>query len=174
MRRISTPADFRLIAIVLTALIVVFTAGCASNDAPVPEDVPTDTEFSDGMADEVDTSMQDMRMTAADVNLPAVYFDLDSSDIRSEFRSALEIGAAALTESGATVLIEGHCDERGSEEYNMALGERRAGAVRKYLFNLGVPNSQISIVSYGEARPAVGGSGESAWRMNRRAEFRVR
>ena len=174
MRRISTPADFRLIAIVLTALLAI-TAGCASNNAPVPEDVPTDTEFSDGMMeDDGSAAMQDTRMTAADVNLPPIYFALDSSEIRSEFRGALEQGAAALNESGATVLIEGHCDERGSEEYNMALGERRAGAVRKYLANLGVPNSQMSIVSYGEVRPAVSGSTESAWRMNRRAEFRVR
>ena len=173
MRRISTPADFFQITIVMIALLA-FTAGCAGNNAPVAEDVPTDTEFSDGMDEAADTSMDDMRMTASDVNLPPIYFDLDSTEIRSDYRGALELGAAALVESGATVLIEGHCDERGSEEYNVALGERRAGAVRKYLFNLGVPNSQMSIVSYGEARPAVSGGGESAWRMNRRAEFRVK
>ena len=70
--------------------------------------------------------------------------------------------------------IEGHCDERGSEEYNIALGERRAAAVRAYLYNLGVPNEQMTIVSYGEARPAVRGTGETAWQLNRRAQFVVR
>ena len=71
-------------------------------------------------------------------------------------------------------MIEGHADERGSEEYNLALGERRAEAVRKYLAALGVPSSQMRIVSYGESRPAVTGHDESAWGLNRRAEFSTR
>jgi peptidoglycan-associated lipoprotein len=174
MRRISTPAELRLIAILLAALLA-FTAGCASNNAPTADpDAGTDSEFNDGMDDANSGMMDEMRMTAADVRFPAVYFDLDSTDIRSEFRTGLEAGALALNESGATVVIEGHCDERGSEEYNFALGERRAGAVRKYLFNLGVPMSQMTIVSYGETRPAQSGRTESAYRLNRRAEFRVR
>ena len=86
----------------------------------------------------------------------------------------LQGAADALRESGASVTIEGHCDERGSEEYNVALGERRANAVRSYLYNLGVPNGQMSVVSYGEARPAVNGTGETAWQLNRRAQFVVR
>ena len=69
--------------------------------------------------------------------------------------------------------MEGHCDERGSEEYNLALGERRANAVRQYLVNLGVTNSTLDTVSFGESKPAVQGHDESAWRWNRRAEFRV-
>ena len=86
----------------------------------------------------------------------------------------LEGAASTLRESGASVTIEGHCDERGSEEYNVALGERRADAVRRYLLDLGVDGSQISVVSYGEARPAVNGTGETAWQLNRRAQFVVR
>lgn len=174
MRRISTPAELRLIAILLTALLA-FAAGCASNNAPSADtDAGTEGGFNDGMMDDASSGMDDARMSAADVSLPVVYFDLDSSEIRGEYRSGLESGAMALKESGATVLIEGHCDERGSEEYNFALGERRAGAVRKYLFNLGVPMGQMTVVSYGEAQPAQSGRGESAWRLNRRAEFRVR
>ncbi len=173
MRRISTPAELRLIAILLTALLA-FTAGCASNNAPTADSgAVTDSEFNDGM-DDANSGMDEMRMAAADVRFPAVYFDLDSTDIRSEFRTGLEAGALALNESGATVVIEGNCDERGSEEYNFALGERRAGAVRKYLFNLGVPMSQMTIVSYGETKPAQSGRTESAYQLNRRAEFRVR
>ena len=72
------------------------------------------------------------------------------------------------------VVIEGHADERGSEEYNLALGERRAEAVRRYLEALGVAESQLRIVSYGESKPAALGSDEAAWRLNRRAEFRTR
>jgi len=69
------------------------------------------------------------------------------------------------------VVIEGHCDERGSEEYNLALGERRADAVRRYMTDLGVPGGRMSTVSFGESRPAVQGHDESAWRYNRRADF---
>ena len=68
--------------------------------------------------------------------------------------------------------IEGHCDERGSEEYNLALGERRANAVKRYMVDLGVPSSQLRTVSFGEAKPAVVGHDESAWRYNRRTEFK--
>jgi peptidoglycan-associated lipoprotein len=174
MRRISTPAELRLIAILLAALLAL-TAGCASNNAPSADtDAGTEGGFDDGMMDDANSGMDDARMSASDVMLPAVYFDLDSTEIRSEFRSGLEAGAMGLKDSGATVLIEGHCDERGSEEYNFALGERRAGAVRKYLFNLGVPMAQMTVVSYGEAQPAQSGRGESVWRLNRRADFRVR
>jgi peptidoglycan-associated lipoprotein len=106
--------------------------------------------------------------------MPAIYFDLDKSEIRSEFRNSLAAGARSIKDADARVVIAGHCDERGSEEYNFALGERRAGAVRKYLYNLGVPMGQMTIVSYGETQPAVKGRGEAAWRMNRRAEFKLR
>ena len=172
MRRISIPAELRLIAILLAAVLAL-SAGCASNNTPTEEtDAATDTEFSDGMDDSA--MVEEVEVEVVEIDLPAIYFDLDSSEIRSEFRSTLEAGGMGLKESGATVVIEGHTDERGSEEYNFALGERRAGAVRKYLFNLGVPMGQMTVISYGEARPAVSGRGESAWSMNRRAEFKVR
>ena len=172
MRRISTPADRRWIGILLAALLA-FGAGCASNTEPTPDtEAATDTEFSDGM--DVGMSVVEEVDVVGEIDLEPIYFDLDSTEIRGEYRGALEAGAMGLKETGATVVIEGHCDERGSEEYNFALGERRAGAVRKYLFNLGVPMRQMTVISYGEARPAVSGRGESAWRLNRRAEFKVR
>ena len=76
------------------------------------------------------------------------------------------------TAAGGVITIEGHCDERGSEEYNLALGERRASGVKRYLVDLGVPASRLRTVSFGEAKPAVVGHDESAWRYNRRAEFK--
>ncbi len=178
MRRFSVPAGFRLIPILLVTALA-FLAGCASTDQPVEEpDAGMDSEFSDGSAD---TSVPDSRArdTAVsdalrDIDIAPVYFDFDSYEIRKEFGDVLRTAARALKQSDANVVIEGHTDERGSDEYNMALGERRAAAVRKYLYNLGVPMKQMSIVSYGEAQPAVAGSGERVWQLNRRAEFSVR
>ena len=101
-----------------------------------------------------------------------VYFDFDKSDIREDARSALRGNADRLNAGGlGTVTIEGHTDERGSAEYNLALGERRANATKRYLVDLGVPSNTLRTVSFGEDRPAVQGHDESAWRYNRRADF---
>jgi peptidoglycan-associated lipoprotein len=107
--------------------------------------------------------------------LERVYFDYDRSTLRDDQRPTLRANAAAVQNHAdwRTVVIEGHCDERGSEEYNLALGERRANSVRKYLSDSGVPDARLDVVSFGESRPAVQGHDESAFRFNRRAEFRV-
>lgn len=104
-------------------------------------------------------------------DLKTVYFDFDKSDIRPDAREALKRNAEMINEGDGTITIEGHCDERGSTEYNLALGERRASAVKRYLVDLGVPSSRLRTVSFGEDRPAVQGHDESAWRYNRRADF---
>lgn len=102
-------------------------------------------------------------------NEQVVYFDFDRSSISSEFYSVLDKHAAFLTKNpNQSVVIEGHCDSRGTPEYNIALGERRAKAVETYLQNAGVSASQISVVSYGEEKPAVEGSTEAAFVKNRR------
>ncbi len=99
-----------------------------------------------------------------------VYFDFDKSDIKPEAVPVLRAHAEyLLNHPGASVLIEGHCDERGSREYNIALGERRANSVKSFLEAEGVDASQLSTISYGEERPAVEGHDESAWSKNRRA-----
>ena len=101
-----------------------------------------------------------------------IYFDFDSSAIRAEYTQSMAGHAAHLVEnSQATVRLEGHTDERGSREYNIGLGERRAQAVRRALMLQGVRGDQITTVSYGEERPAVTGSDEEAWAMNRRVEI---
>ncbi len=106
--------------------------------------------------------------------LQAIFFDYDAYNIRGDARSALEANADWLRQNpSSTIQIEGHCDERGTIEYNLALGEKRAAAVRKYLQRLGIDASRISTISYGEERPASSGTGESAWSANRRAEFVV-
>lgn len=99
-----------------------------------------------------------------------VYFATDSSMIDSEAQSTLERQAAWLAQyPNVNVTLEGHADERGTREYNLALGERRAEAAKKYLVGLGVAPSRISTISYGKERPAVIGSDPSSWAQNRRA-----
>jgi peptidoglycan-associated lipoprotein len=102
-----------------------------------------------------------------------VYFDFDSSDLRQDARNTLSKNAEILLKSkqAAKVKIEGHCDERGSAEYNLALGERRATSALQYLVTLGVQPDRLSIISYGKEKPAVLGNEEEAWGKNRRAEF---
>lgn len=104
--------------------------------------------------------------------LADVFFDFDRSVIRDEARSRLEANAGLLaSQSGEKVLIEGHCDERGTSAYNLVLGERRARAAAQYLRDLGVPSSQIQITSYGKERPFCEEHSEACWQSNRRAHF---
>jgi len=98
-----------------------------------------------------------------------VFFALDSSVVGDEGQSTLEKQAAWLKQySNVSITVEGHCDERGTREYNIALGERRAAAVKRFLIGQGIAASRIQTITYGKERPAVEGSDESAWSQNRR------
>ncbi len=113
--------------------------------------------------------------TPAAVPLRDIFFDYDKSAIRDDQRAALNENVAWLkANAGAKITIEGHADERGTNEYNLALGERRAKATRDYLVAAGVDAARIAIISYGEERPFVLGHDESAWKWNRRAHFVIR
>jgi len=102
----------------------------------------------------------------------AVYFSFDRSDLDAAARATLDGYAAWLTNNGSeNITIEGNCDERGSREYNLALGQRRADSVRDYLSSRGVSASRIDTVSFGEERPACKGSGEACWAQNRRGDI---
>ncbi|UFS71817.1 peptidoglycan-associated lipoprotein Pal [Geomonas sp. RF6] len=106
--------------------------------------------------------------------LEKVYFDYDSSSLSQEARNTLSKSAQYLSRnSQVKVRVEGHCDERGSDEYNMALGERRAKAARDYLVNLGISSDRLSTISYGHEKPADPGHDEAAWAKNRRDEFTI-
>ncbi len=108
------------------------------------------------------------------LTLNTVYFDYDRSSIRADQRSTVAENAGLLESSAdATVIVEGHCDERGTNEYNMALGQRRADSVKRYLMNYGIDPPRLTTVSYGEERPVNYGHDEDAWGKNRRAEFVV-
>src|SRR5512139_1273472 len=104
-----------------------------------------------------------------------IYFDFDSYVVKSQYQPVIEANARRLSaDRKLRVVVEGHTDERGGREYNLALGQRRAEAVTKSLTLLGVSDSQVEAVSFGEERPAVVGSNEDAWAKNRRAEIKDR
>ncbi len=100
-----------------------------------------------------------------------VYFDFDKSNIKQDQRTRLEKNAGHLKQNQAKVRIEGNCDERGTSEYNMALGERRAISAKKYLVNLGIHRDRIHTISYGEENPLLRGHDEFSWAQNRRDDF---
>jgi peptidoglycan-associated lipoprotein len=109
-------------------------------------------------------------------NVQDVFFDYDQSEIRSDGQSVLTQDAAALKAlladfPNAVIMVEGHCDERGSAEYNLGLGDRRAGSARDYLVQLGVPASRIRTISYGKERPQCTESDDACWQKNRRVHF---
>jgi len=167
------------------ALTSALLAGCASNvkldDKPAPvENRSTGTTSSNTGANNAGTSQSQVASVDLTKNQQApgasvVYFDYDSYVVKDEFRPTIEAQAKSLTANKAKkVTIEGHTDERGGREYNLALGQKRAEAVVKSLTLLGVTESQVEAVSFGKERPAVQGSDEAAWAKNRRAEFNAK
>lgn len=106
-------------------------------------------------------------------DLEKIYFDYDKFTLRQDAIQILNANAAKMKAEPANIYwqIEGHCDERGTQEYNLALGEKRALAVREYLVSVGVPGDRILTISYGEERPEKEGHDDSAWKFNRRAQF---
>ena len=162
------------------------TIGCkktpepvASNPAPPASDAAPAAEpvREAPMAPVVEQPAAARSMGANDYNrqgiLKAVYFDFDRYEIRPDQKPTLQGNSDRLKADLAKfgLVIEGHCDERGTSEYNMALGDRRANAAKQYLVGLGVPAARIRTISYGEERAADGGHSETAWAKNRRAEF---
>ena len=106
--------------------------------------------------------------------LGTIYFDYDRALVRDDARAVLDGNAAWLKKfRTAKILVEGHCDERGTEEYNLALGEKRAKSAQDYLLSMGIASDRIKIISYGKSQPIDPGHDESAWQMNRRAQFVV-
>ena len=100
-----------------------------------------------------------------------IYFEFDESTVKQQYLAVLELHAKFLVESGRNVTLEGHADERGTQAYNLALGENRANSVAQYLKSYGLANSQIKVVSYDEERPADAGHSEGSWEKNRRVEI---
>ncbi|MDI6699471.1 MAG: peptidoglycan-associated lipoprotein Pal [Candidatus Saccharicenans sp.] len=119
-----------------------------------------------------------MKKTLEEINqekpLAMIHFDYDKYNIRPDAASVLEANAGWLKKyQTAKVLIEGHCDERGTEEYNLALGEKRAKSTMDYLVSLGISPDRLRIISYGKSQPLDPGHDETAWAKNRRAQFLI-
>jgi peptidoglycan-associated lipoprotein len=145
-------------------------AGAAAGDSDYSSQTGLDAGSVGGGGAYVEPGMEpgDEALIAETV----IYFDFDTARIRSEYSEVLSAHARRLSaKPDLSVRLEGHADERGSREYNIGLGERRAQAVRQVLMLQGVPSAQITTVSYGEERPAVSGSTEEAWERNRRVEI---
>jgi len=130
--------------------------------------------ISSSSMSEAERQAEQSQQSAQDAlrDVTTFYFDFDTSEIKPEARDVLVAHARYLAENPRQqVRLEGHADERGSKEYNLALGERRANAVEQFLIINGASRGQIETVSYGEEKPAVRGSGESVWAQNRRVEL---
>ena len=160
--------------ILLTLFVSLFVAACSTK--------PTDTADTSGSGSTgvfnqeegtitetspsiVPGSQEDLIVNVGD----RVFFGYDSSELDSDAQELLQDQVAWMKQHDVSVTIEGHCDERGTREYNLALGEKRAQSVKNYLISLGVDSSRVSTVSYGKERPAVVGSNEGAWSQNRRS-----
>ena len=162
------------IAIALTAASALALTACSKK---APEELPpapqqTSTPMPAGPGPQTGAPIPGTQQHFAQTmqGRDTIYFDTDKFDIDGEDRAALGQQASYLREyPNIRATVEGHCDERGTREYNLALGERRANAAKNYLVSLGVPGDRITTVSYGKERPVATGSNEGAWARNRRA-----
>jgi peptidoglycan-associated lipoprotein len=182
----------------IAVAVSVIAAGCSRKpkDRPAPRRINTDSLIREQARQDSIARAEAARQAAAAAaaareaagpatNAPVsasersvianvIYFDLDESSLADESRSALEAKAPVLLRHpNMRIRITGHADERGSDEYNLALGLRRAAEAKRYLAALGIAEDRIEIVTLGEERPAVQGHTEEAWALNRRAEFEV-
>jgi peptidoglycan-associated lipoprotein len=166
---------------VLTLMLAFFALAACGGNSTVPDPEMTDTAGSadtqDGYGDDGaygndgGAALDDDLMGITELS-HTIYFDFDSSEVRAADTDTVAGHATMMTGNGGlSVRLEGHADERGSREYNIGLGERRAQAVRRMLLLQGVSAAQISTVSFGEERPANSGSNESAYAQNRRVEI---
>lgn len=145
----------------------------AVTPAPTPPPPPVVEPADDWVESD---PVQQTFLSVAEINgrrlLKPVFFDYDRAEIRADQRATLQANAAFLRENtDVRILVEGNCDERGTRQYNLALGDRRAQATRDYLVSLGIDGSRVETVSYGEERPVADGQNEQAWSQNRRSEF---
>lgn len=175
---------FRLLLILTLSM---FLYACSSDE--VKEEIPVEVEdlsmtaadieeddvsgaTAYGVDEDESYRFSELRDLQSQLSVRVIYFDYDSSEVRSDYRLVVEAHTRYLIENpSTTIILEGHADERGSREYNLALGERRAQSVKQQMTLLGAASSQIRLVSYGEERSAVDGHDEASWQQNRRVEI---
>jgi len=170
--------------ILLSVVLAMFLAACATTPKDTADTTGSGSSSSSSTvsssSDEASSdsagagiepgSQEDLIVNVGD----RVFFGYDSSELDSDAQELLQDQVAWMKQHlSVSVTIEGHCDERGTREYNLALGEKRAQAVKNYLISLGIEDSRVSTISYGKERPAVIGSNEGAWSQNRRSVTKV-
>lgn len=157
------------------AVLVLALGACASKQKS--EDSASGTETSEGQsAPKIETTPMDFNAAGSDSGqiegLQTIYFDYDKSNLTATAKKGISGNVAWLkSHAGSKMQIEGHCDARGSIEYNLSLGERRAQAVKAYMVSLGVAGNRLSVISYGKEKPIASGDSEDAYAKNRRANF---
>jgi len=164
--------------LLLLVLAAGLAAGCARKAAetpPAPPPAPPQTTPTEPPAPPPAPPTPPAPPEETKIELEPAFFDFDSYSLRDDARNVLDNNARMLrANAGTQVTIEGHCDERGTVEYNQALGEKRAQAARDYLVAAGIDGSRIRVISYGKERPFAEGHDENAWQQNRRAHFSTR
>jgi len=169
-----------LVVAALSALLVLFLlvlGGCSKKQQktgiePTVPAVEEPIKVPEENIPVVETKPEPTTMTATELGIKPVFYAFDKFDLSAEARETLNANGRILKgKADVRIIIEGHCDERGTSQYNMALGEKRAKTARDYLADLGVTPSRMEIVSYGKERPFAMGHDESAWAQNRRAHF---
>lgn len=169
---------FKILSLLAALVLVSACASEPTEDATTGGDGGSTSASTDGgsstsegsIAGPVAGSEQDFIINVGD----RIFFGYDASDLSSEAQSTLSKQAAWLMQfPNVAIQVEGHCDERGTREYNLALGERRANSVKEYLVSLGVAAGRLSTISYGKERPAVEGSNDDSWAQNRRGVTRI-
>jgi len=167
------PVAGKLATLVFVSLFLVACSNTDTSeaDAAAAEAAAAESAAAEAAAAEAAAAQQALQ-EAADAVGTVFYFEFDSSALTDAARTAVDAHIAALLGNDASVRLEGHTDERGTREYNLALGERRANAVRDYMVANGVPSYRIESISYGEENPAAYGSGGSNWQQNRRVELK--
>jgi len=157
------------------AVMATLLAACASEptvDQSAPESSPQARAAESSFAPQAAPEARRASLNAADLSKRSVYYDFDRYDVDNEYRKVVEAHARYLREhSGAQVAVQGNADERGSREYNLALGQRRSEGVKKMLTLLGVAERQIETTSFGEEKPRALGHDEASWSQNRRSDI---
>ena len=170
-----------VIKLLTSGLLVFFLVACSTTPKDTADSTGTGTTTSTSSVSGTESdssiastdsatiepgSQEDLIVNVGD----RVFFNYDSFELDSDAQELLQDQVAWLKQySGVSVIIEGHCDERGTREYNLALGEKRAQSVKNYLIGLGISSDRVSTISYGKERPAVVGSNDGAWAQNRRS-----
>jgi peptidoglycan-associated lipoprotein len=183
-----TRARWMRLALVV-GLLALALGGCGRGDEEVQDDPtmndpglediddsPSERSFEDDQNIPFDRDTpdpSDMRPDALPPQVKDVFFGYDKYELDAESRAVLQENARLIRDLDVSIMVEGHCDERGTAQYNMALGWKRANEVMRYLVSLGVSSDRMQTVSYGKERPFVAGEGEEIWAQNRRAHFRL-